>query len=91
MVLHYPHPSYNSWLSKFNHYGCFSDHWFGDHRAPRIIDFMLQSWDVVQMAHKSNDWASVRAFFSKRILDTNSRKEAIRQGKIRQYMPFAES
>ncbi|KAJ5689104.1 hypothetical protein N7462_003496 [Penicillium macrosclerotiorum] len=91
MVLHYPYPSYNSWLLKFNHYGRFPDHWFGDRRGPKIIDFMLQSRDVVQMAHKTNDWVSAKAFFSKRILDTNSRKEAINQGKIRQYTPFAES
>ncbi|KAJ5641361.1 hypothetical protein N7490_005361 [Penicillium lividum] len=91
MVLHYPYPSYNSWLRKFNHYGRFSDHWFADRQAPRIMDFMLQSRDVVQMAHKTDEWASAREFFSKRILDTNSRKEAIRQGKIRQYIPFEES
>ncbi|KAJ5929215.1 hypothetical protein N7454_007063 [Penicillium verhagenii] len=91
MILHYPYPSYNSWLHKFNHYGSFSDHWFGDRHAPRIIGFMLQSRDVIKMAHKTNDWASARAFFSNRILDTKSKKEAIRQGKLRQYMPFAEN
>lgn len=89
MILHYPYPSYNSWLRKFNHYSRFSDHWFGDRQAPKIMDFMLQSRDVVQMAHKTNDWASAKAFFSGRVLDPKSRNEAISDGKIRQYTPFA--
>ncbi|KAJ5161823.1 hypothetical protein N7492_007215 [Penicillium capsulatum] len=89
MVLHYPYPSYDSWLRKFNHYGRFSDHWFGDRRAPKIIDFMLYSRDVVQKAQKTGDWANARAFFSRRALDSDSRREAISQGKIRHYTPFA--
>lgn len=90
MVLHYPYPSYESWLRKFNYYGRFSDYWFGDRRAPKIMDFMLQSRDVVQKAHKTGDWASVRAFFSGRVLDPELRKEAISQGKIRHYRTFAD-
>ncbi|KAK9847480.1 hypothetical protein MYU51_018733 [Penicillium brevicompactum] len=69
MILHYLYPSYDSWLRKFNHCGRFSDYWFGDRRAPKIMDFMLHSRDVVQMAHKTNDWVKVRAFFSGRVLD----------------------
>lgn len=91
MILHYPYPSYNSWLRKFNHYSRFSDHWFGDRKAPKIMDFMLQSRDVVQMAHKTDDWASAKAFFSGRVLDPKSRDLAISQGKIRRYTPFAKS
>lgn len=90
MILHYPYPSYDSWLRKFNHYGRFFDYWFGDRRVPKIMDFMLHSRDVVQKAHKTNDWVNVRAFFSGRVLDPESRKEAISQGKIRHYTPFAD-
>ena len=89
MILHYPYPSYDSWLRKFNFYSQFSDHWFGDRQAPKILDFMLKSRDVVQGAHKTGDWASTREFFSKRVLDTASITEAISEGKIRQYVPFA--
>lgn len=90
MILHYPYPSYEHWLRKFNFYSQFSDHWFGDRQAPKILDFMLQSRDAVQGAHKTGDWASTRAFFSKRVLDPASIKEAISEGKIRQYVPFAD-
>lgn len=91
MILHYPYPSYNSWIRKFTLYGRFSDHWFGDRHAPTILDFMLHSRDVVQKAHKTGDWAAARAFFSRRILDPESRKEAISQGKIRRYTPLANT
>ena len=91
MVLHYPYPSYDSWLQKFNHYGRFSDNWFGDRRAPKIMDFMLKSRDMIQKAHETGDWANARAFFSERLLDPESRKEAISQGKIRYYTPFRDA
>lgn len=90
MVLHYPHPSFGSWLRKFNHYGRFSDHWFGERQAPKIMDFMLRSRDVVQKAHESGDWDDARVFFSRGILDTEARNEAISRGKIRRYTPFAD-
>lgn len=91
MVLHYPYPSYESWLRKFNYYGRFSDYWFGDRRAPRIMDFMLQSRDVVQKAHKTGDWADARAFFSRRVLNPESRNEAISRDNIRHYRTFADA
>ncbi|KAJ5351019.1 hypothetical protein N7541_008746 [Penicillium brevicompactum] len=90
IVLHYPYPSYDSWLRKFNHYGRFSDNWFGDRWAPKIMDFMLNSRDVVQKAHQNGDWANVKAFFSERVLDLKSVEEAVSHGKIRRYMPLAE-
>lgn len=90
MVLHYPSPTYESWLRKFNHYGRFPDNWFGDRRAPKIIKFMLQSRDVIQKAHKTGKWDKARAFFSGRVLDAKSREKAIAQGKIRRYTPFAD-
>ncbi|KAJ5722709.1 hypothetical protein N7488_000744 [Penicillium malachiteum] len=89
MILHYPYPSYNSWFRKFDFYGRFPDNWFGDRHAPKIIDFMLQSRDVIQTAHKTNNWASAKTFFDRRVLDSKSREEAISQGRIRQYTPFA--
>jgi hypothetical protein len=89
VILHYPYPSYGSWLRKFNHYGAFPDHWFGDRMAPKIMNFMLQSRDTIQEAHKTGDWAKARSFFSKRILDPESRDRASSQGKIRRYTPFA--
>ena len=91
MVLHYPYPSYDSWLRKFKHYGRFPDNWFGDRRAPKIMDFMIRSRDAVQMAHATNDWESARAFFEKHILDPRSRIEAISSGKIRQYTPLTDN
>jgi hypothetical protein len=90
MVLHYPYPSFDSWLRKFNHYGRFSDYWFGDRQAPKIMDFMLQSRDIVQKAHRTGDWATARTFFARKVLDTESRKEAVSEGKIRYYTPFAD-
>ncbi|KAI6089596.1 hypothetical protein F4821DRAFT_58302 [Hypoxylon rubiginosum] len=89
VLLHYPYPSYGSWLRKFNHYGAFPDHWFGDRAAPKIMDFMLQSRDVAQEAHRTGDWAKAKAFFSGRIPDPESRDRAISQGKIRLYTPFS--
>ncbi|KAH8660470.1 hypothetical protein BX600DRAFT_467742 [Xylariales sp. PMI_506] len=90
MVLHYPNPSYESWVRKFNHYGRFHDHWFGDRRAPKIMEFMLRSRDVVQNARKTGNWAKAKEFFSGRVLEPEAREEAISQGKIRRYTPFAE-
>lgn len=89
MLLHYPYPSYDSWLRKFDHYGRFSDHWFGDRRGPKVLNFMRQSRDAVQEAYGTGDWVKARAFFSKHILDPPSREEAIAKGKIRHYTPMA--
>lgn len=90
VILHYPYPSYNSWLRKFKFYSQFSDHWFGDRRAPKIMDFMLHSRDVVQKARMTGDWANVKEFFSRRILDPESRKYAISEGRVRHYTPLTD-
>lgn len=90
VVLHYPYPSYDSWLRKFNHYGRFSDNWFGDRWAPKIMSFMLLSRDVIQKAHQNGDWANVKNFFSKRVLDVESLTQAVSRGTIRRFMPLAD-
>lgn len=90
MVLHYPYPSYDAWLRKFEHYGGFSDYWFGDSRGPRIMEFMLRSRDVVRRGRETGDWGSVRAFFDGRVLDDEAREVAVSQGRIRRYTPFAD-
>ncbi|KAI0180568.1 hypothetical protein GGR52DRAFT_578748 [Hypoxylon sp. FL1284] len=90
VLLHYPYPSYGSWRRKFNHYGDFPDHWFGDRMAPKIMTFMLQSRDAVQEAYRTGDWAKAKTFFSTKILEAESRDRAISQGKIRRHTPFAD-
>ncbi|KAI1342029.1 hypothetical protein F5Y15DRAFT_330621 [Xylariaceae sp. FL0016] len=90
MILHYPHPSYESWLRKFQLYGRFSDFWFGDKRAPKIIDFMRESRDVVSKARKTGNWEVARKFFAKRVLSENAREKAIKKGKMRRYNPLAD-
>ena len=90
MVLHYPYPSLGSWRRKFSHYGRFSDHWFGDRRAPKIMEFMRRSRDVVQKAHETGDWAAANAFFEKKVLDASARDKAIAKGRVRRYSPFEQ-
>lgn len=90
MILHYPNPSYNRWFRKFTYYGQFSDYWFGDRWAGKVLKFMLESRDVVQKGHKTGDWASARSFFAERVLDFERRQEAISQGKIRYYTPLVD-
>jgi hypothetical protein len=90
MVLHYPYPSYGRWLRKFQHYGRFPEYWFGDRWAGMILDFMRRSRDEVQKAQAVSDWTNARAFFDEKIPDPASRDEAMAQGKIRRYTPFAD-
>ncbi|KAH9884557.1 hypothetical protein F4778DRAFT_787665 [Xylariomycetidae sp. FL2044] len=96
MILHYPHPSFESWRRKFALYGDFPDHWFGDRGAPKIIDFMRQSRDVVARASRGtggggrtgsgdgdgDDWDAAREFFARRVLGDEAREEALAKGKI---------
>ncbi|CAJ2501906.1 Uu.00g047590.m01.CDS01 [Anthostomella pinea] len=91
VLLHYPTPSFQTWVEKFTRYGDFSDYWFGDRRVPNRVQFMLRSRDLVQEAHKTGDWSRARTFFDQQILaDVNERREAINKGHVRYYAPFAE-
>lgn len=89
MLLHYPYPSYRRWLRKFDYYGAFSNHWFGDRRAPKIMEFMLRSRDVVQKAHHTNDWLQTEEFFRAHIPNNQTREKALSEDRIRYHTPFS--
>lgn len=90
VLLHYPHPSFESWTAKYVHYGSFSDHWFDDSRSPIGVGFMLQSRDHVQRALATGDWSESRAFFDETVMDEATVRQALADGHLRRYAPLEE-
>ncbi|KAI1261122.1 hypothetical protein F5Y18DRAFT_419643 [Xylariaceae sp. FL1019] len=90
MILHYPHPSYESWQRKLAFYGRFADRWFGDKRAPKIIEFMRESRNIVQKCAKKGDWSKAKKFFEKRVLGDKERDREVKRGRARRYWPMVD-
>ncbi|KAF2764374.1 hypothetical protein EJ03DRAFT_32067 [Teratosphaeria nubilosa] len=91
VILHYPSPTFSSWVAKYKHYGDFSGYWFDDRYSPIRLQFMLKSRDLVQQALRSGDWDEARSFFLRHcFLEPEARIQALEEGKIQELDPFAK-
>jgi hypothetical protein len=89
-ILHYPNPSFDSWVAKFANYSDFSDFWWDDPNAPVELKFMLRSRDLLRAARENDDWVDARAYFDSWILDAETREQLLQAEVLRHYDPMAE-
>ncbi|WP_157978966.1 MULTISPECIES: hypothetical protein [Nocardia] len=90
VILHYPNPSFESWVAKFGNHGEFSNFWWDDPSAPIRLQFMLRSRDLVHRAAASGDWAEARAYFRSWIPDDASRERMLAADELRVYSPVTQ-
>ena len=61
-ILHYPTPTFQRWLAKYELYGNFSDFWYNDPNRP-ILPFMKQSRDAIHSSLLSGTWDEALSFY----------------------------
>ncbi|MEU1953978.1 hypothetical protein ACWDO0_32135 [Nocardia rhamnosiphila] len=90
VILHYPNPSFHSWVEKFGNFTNFSDFWWDNPDAPIVIQFMLRSRDLLRAARETGNWDEARDYFTSWSLDAATREQLLRTGVLRRYDPMAE-
>lgn len=75
-ILHYPVPTYQSWLDKYITLGEFSNYWWDDKTAPIELTFHTQSRDIIKNAISNNCWEEAKKFY-KKIFIPNAEKERL--------------
>ncbi|MBP2187336.1 hypothetical protein [Nocardia goodfellowii] len=90
VILHYPNPSFDSWVAKFSNHGVFSNYWWDDPSLPIELQFMLRSRDLVHAAIRSGDWREARAYFRSWIPDAAARARMLAADELRVYSPVTE-
>lgn len=90
VILHYPNPSFDSWVAKFGNYSTFSDFWWDDPAAPVELKFMLRSRDLLRSAREKDDWDEARDYFATWTLDAATREQLLQEEVLRRYDPMAE-
>jgi len=88
MILHYPNPSFDSWVAKYRSYGRFSNFWFEDPTQVNPLTFMLESRDRLHRALESGLWEEAREFFVGMIPDQEACERMLRTGDMRRYNPL---
>lgn len=89
-ILHYPNPSFESWVAKFGNYSEFSNFWWDLPNVPIELKFMLKSRDLLREARNTGSWDEARDFFESWILDDETREDLLQKGILRRYDPMAE-
>ncbi|BCK57437.1 hypothetical protein [Nocardia wallacei] len=89
-ILHYPNPTFDSWVTKFSNFTNFSDNWRDNPDDPIRLSFMLRSRDLVHAAIESGDWDEARAYFHSWIPDTDTREKLLTTGALQHFDPMAE-
>jgi len=90
VILHYPTPSFDSWIAKYKLYGKFSDFWFDDPEQHNDVSFMLKSRDQLQKALETGDWEEARKFFAALIPDEETIQRYIKSGDLKRFYPLGE-
>ncbi|MEV0252181.1 hypothetical protein AB0H76_36735 [Nocardia sp. NPDC050712] len=90
VILHYPNPSFESWVAKFSNHGAFSNFWWDNPELPIELQFMLRSRDLVHAALASGDWSAARAYFGSWIPDEATRERMLAAGELRVYSPVTQ-
>ncbi|MFJ1461056.1 hypothetical protein [Nocardia sp. N2S4-5] len=89
-ILHYPNPTFESWVAKFKNFTTFSDHWRDNPEDPILLSFMLRSRDLVHAALESGDWNEARTYFHSWIPDNKTRDQLLATGALQHFAPMAE-
>jgi len=90
MVLHYPTPSFEIWAAKYARYGNFSNYWYDNPETPNLLQFMLDSRDIVQAALRTGNWEEAREFFNKQIPSDDEMQELLSSGALRIIDPLVD-
>ncbi|MEV6273840.1 hypothetical protein [Nocardia sp. NPDC051832] len=90
VILHYPNPSFESWVAKFRNHGGFSNFWWDNPELPIELKFMLRSRDLVRAAIESGDWSAARQYFQSWIPDERGRERMLAADELRVYSPVTE-
>lgn len=90
VILHYPNPSFDSWVAKFGSFDAFSDFWWDNPDCPIVIQFMLRSRDLLRAAGETGNWDQARDYFASWSLDAATREELLNTEVLRHYDPMAE-
>ncbi|MGW5385154.1 hypothetical protein [Nocardia sp. NPDC003963] len=90
VILHYPNPTFDSWVAKFGDFTHFSDFWWDNPNAPIVIQFMLRSRDLLRAARDTGDWDEAREYFASWSLDAATREQLLQAEVLRRYDPMAE-
>ncbi|MEU8896920.1 hypothetical protein [Nocardia sp. NPDC048505] len=90
VFLHYPNPSFESWVAKFSNHGEFSNFWWDNPDLPIQLQFMLRSRDLVQAARASGEWSAAREYFRTWIPDERARQRMLDADELRVYSPVTE-
>jgi hypothetical protein len=88
VVLHYPTPSFDSWVAKYTLYGNFSNYWYDSPDHPNGLLFMLHSRDLVLEAIATGDWGPAREFFFTQIPDEETTRRLLDDGSLERIMPL---
>jgi hypothetical protein len=91
MILHYPTPSFESWVAKYKFYGEFSDYWFDDPDQPNTVSFMLESRDQLRAALASGNWEEARNFYNSMIPENATHEHYLSTGDLRIFKPLADN
>lgn len=89
-ILHYPNPTFESWVAKFKNFTNFSDHWRDNPDDPILLSFMLRSRDLVHAALETGNWAEARTYFNSWIPDRETREQLLATGALQHFDPMAE-
>ncbi|WP_416563146.1 hypothetical protein [Nocardia testacea] len=90
VILHYPNPSFNSWVTKFGAFEDFSDFWWDNPNCPIVIQFMLRSRDLLRAARETGNWDEAREYFATWSLDAATREKLLQTEVLRRYDPMRE-
>ncbi|WP_157120778.1 hypothetical protein [Nocardia fusca] len=90
VILHYPNPSFDSWVAKFGKFEAFSDFWWDDPDCPIVIQFMLRSRDLLRAARETGSWDEARDYFTSWSLDAATQEDLVKAEVLRRYDPMAE-
>ncbi|MFI6312259.1 hypothetical protein ACIBEK_19315 [Nocardia fusca] len=89
-ILHYPNPSFESWVAKFANYGKFSNFWWDNPGNPIGLEFMLRSRDLLLAARDTGSWSEARDYFATWCIDSATRERLLQAEALRRYDPMAE-
>jgi len=87
LILHYPTPTYQRWVAKFEHYGNFADYWFNNPDIP-FMSFMTESRDVIRTAFMTGDWEQAREYYISWIPDAGSISQYLENGDLIRISPL---
>ena len=87
VVLHYPNPSFDHWVRKFDSLGSFGNFWWDDPDRPIELTFMTKSRDLVRKAAVTGDWDEAREYFNSHIPSPESVERLLESGELRRYVP----